>query len=68
MGAACDQEEGATHSLVKKRSARYLKKTHKFGVQVPKSANHALELDKQNGKTFWQDYIAKEMNSVRVAF
>ena len=55
-------------SLVKKRSARYLKKTHKFGVQVPKSENHALELDKQNGNTFCQDSIAKEMKNVRVAF
>ena len=45
--------------LVKKRSARYLKKTHKFGVQVPKSAKHGLELDKNNGNTFWQDSIAK---------
>ena len=55
-------------SLVKKRSARYLKKTHKFGVQVPKSQRHAMELDKQNGNTFWQDSIAKEMKNVRVAF
>ena len=55
-------------SLVKNRSARYLKKTHKFGVQVPKSAKHALELDKQNSNTFWKDSIAKEMNNVRVAF
>ena len=35
---------------------------------MPKSANHALELDKQNGNTFWKDYIAKEMKNVRVAF
>ena len=55
-------------SLVNKISACYLKKTHKFGVQVPKSAKHALELDKQNSNTFWQDYITKEMKNVRVAF
>ena len=55
-------------SLVNKRSAHYLKKTHKFGVQVPKSAKHALELDKKNGNTFWQYSIAKETNNVRVAF
>ena len=35
---------------------------------MPKSANHALELDKNNGNTFWQDYIAKKMKNVRVAF
>ena len=55
-------------SLVKKRSARYLKKTHKSGVQVPKSAKHALELYKQNGNTFWQDSIPKEIKNVHVAF
>ena len=55
-------------SLVKKRSVRYLKKTHKFGVQVPKSMKHAAELDKQNGNTFWTDSISKEMKNVRVAF
>ena len=55
-------------SLVKKRSARYLKKTHKFGAQVPKSIKHALELDKQNGNTFSRDYIANDMNNVHVAF
>ena len=67
MGAACDQEEGAHHFSCKKKSVRYLKKTHKFGVQVPKSAKHAIELDKHNGNTFWKDYISKEMNNVRVA-
>ena len=46
-------------SIVKKRSARYLNKTHKFGVEVPKSANHALNLDKKNGNTFWYDAISK---------
>ena len=55
-------------SLVKKRSACYLKKTHKFGVEVPKSAKYALELDKHNGNAFWQDSIAKEMKNVPVAF
>ena len=45
--------------LVKNRSARYLKKTHKLGVEVPKSAKHALEIDKKNGNTFWSDTISK---------
>ena len=54
-------------SMVNKRSARYLKKKHKFGDQVPKSAKHALELDKQNGNTFWQDSIAKETKNERVS-
>ena len=31
-------------SLVKKRSPRYLKRTHKFGIEVPKTVKEALEL------------------------
>ena len=34
-------------SLEKKRSARYLKKNHKFGVELPKSAQHAFVFDKK---------------------
>eukprot|EP01082_Thalassiosira_pseudonana_P011160 g10259.t1 g10259 contig4:1534300-1534839(+) len=30
---------------VKQRNARYLKKTHKFGIEMPKSVQEALELD-----------------------
>ena len=35
-------------SLVKKRNAQYLKKTHKFGIEVPKSVDQAYALDKNN--------------------
>ena len=46
-------------SLVKQRQTRYLKKTHKFGIQVPKTVNEAQELDRQNGDTKWTDSISK---------
>jgi hypothetical protein len=55
-------------SQVKKRQARYLKRTHKFGVEIPRDAAHAKQLDEANGNTYWQDAIAKEMEKVRVAF
>jgi len=55
-------------SLVRKRQTRYLKRTHKFGVEMPRNAEHAKELDEANGNTLWQDAIAKEMEKVRVAF
>jgi len=32
-------------SMVKQRSARYLKRTHKFGIEVPKTVADAHELD-----------------------
>jgi hypothetical protein len=55
-------------SLVKKQNPRYPKKTHKFGIKVPKTVKEALELDKKNGDTLWADAIAKEMRDVHVAF
>ena len=47
---------------------RYLKRTHKFGIEVPKTIKRALEIDKENGNTLWRDAIAKEMQAVRIAF
>eukprot|EP01082_Thalassiosira_pseudonana_P005598 g5187.t1 g5187 contig19:120121-121928(-) len=53
---------------VKQLNARYLKKTHKFGIEMPKSVQEALELDKKNGNNLWGDAIKKEMQNVRNAF
>jgi hypothetical protein len=53
---------------VRKPNPRYLKRTHKFGIELPKTIKEALELDKKNGNTFWADTIAKEMKDVRAAF
>ena len=46
-------------SLVKKRQTRYLKKTHKFGIEMPKTVKEATELYTKNGDTKWMDAIAK---------
>ncbi len=58
-------------SLICKRTTRYLRWTHKFGIEVPKTikeAKEALALDRKNGNTFWADAIAKEMKEVQIAF
>jgi hypothetical protein len=55
-------------SLVRKRTTRYLKRTHKFGIEVPKTVKEALALYRKNGNTLWADAIAKEMKEVRIAF
>ena len=48
--------------------ARYHKRTHKFGIEMPKSVTHAKSIDTANGNTLWQDAIAKEIKAVRIAF
>ena len=39
----------------------YLKLTHKFGIEVPKTVAETINLDENNGDNLWQEVIAKEM-------
>jgi hypothetical protein len=55
-------------SLVCKRTTRYLGRTHKFGIEVPKTVKEALDLDHKNDNTLWVDAIVKEMKEVCIAF
>jgi hypothetical protein len=55
-------------ALAKKRSTCFLKKTHKFGIEVPRSVAEAYTLYKKNGNTLWADLIAKEMKDVQIVF
>ena len=54
--------------IIKAVNKRYFKTTHKFGIEVPKTVARALEIDRENGNTLWQDAIAKEMKAVSIAF
>ncbi len=54
--------------LVCKRTTRYLKRTHKFGIEGPKTVKEALALDRKNGNTLWANAIEKEMKEVCIAF
>jgi hypothetical protein len=44
------------------------KRTHKFGIEVPKSWDDCVRLDKENDNNIWKDATRKEMNNVRIAF
>ena len=61
--------------MLKKRNAiisamkmRLRKTTHKYGIEIPTSVNHAMEIDRKNGNTMWKDALAHEMFNVGVAF
>jgi hypothetical protein len=47
---------------------RYHKRTHKFGIEVPKIWDDCVRLDKENDNTILQDAVRKEMQNVRIAF
>ena len=46
----------------------YHKRSHKFGIEIPKTIKRALEIDKETGTDFWEKAILKEMKHVRPAF
>ncbi len=53
---------------MRKYSPHFLKRTHKFGIEVPETLKEALKLDKKNGNKFWADAIAKEMKDICIVF
>ena len=54
--------------IIGKVTARARRTSHKHGVEIPRSVEHAHESDKANGNTFWRDATQKEMCNVGVAF
>ena len=63
-----------SHTL-KKRDAiiasvrkRIAQTTHKYGIEIPTSWDHAVKIDTKNGNHLWRDALAKEMKNVGVAF
>ena len=43
---------------IRKQQTRYLK-SHKFGIELPKTVNHALMLDAKYGNTLWTYHIKR---------
>jgi len=64
----------ATHVLKKsthivQAMKSMVRKGHsKFGIQVPRTVEEALLLDKKNGNDLWEKALAKEMKNVKIAF
>jgi hypothetical protein len=48
--------------------SRIRKTTHKYRIEIPNNIEHAHEIDRKTGTTFWKDALAKEMHNVGVAF
>ena len=60
------KKKKAIISSLKARKTR--KKTHKYGIQIPRTVKEAYELDRINGNTMWGDAINKEMTNNAVGF
>ena len=55
-------------SILRWCSAWYLKRTQKFGHELPKMVNKAFAIDKNSGNTLWQDAIQKDIENVKLSF
>jgi hypothetical protein len=55
-------------SIIAAVNARYHKRTHKFGIRLPKSVKEAYSINRENDDTLWKDAIQLEINFVRVTF
>jgi hypothetical protein len=54
--------------ILSKLKARIRKTTHKYGIEVPTSMEHAFVIDRKNGNSLWQDALALEMTKIGIAF
>jgi hypothetical protein len=54
--------------ILSKVKSHYWKRTHKFGIELPKTVEDALALDRKNDNNFWKLAIEKEMKNVQPAF
>ena len=41
---------------------------NKYGIEIPKTVQDTIRIDKENHNKLWQDAIAMEMKNVRIAF
>jgi hypothetical protein len=47
---------------------RHVRRSYKFGIQVPSNVEEALQIDRETQTTFWHDAIQKEMRNNSVTF
>ena len=56
------------NAIISAVKTRLQKTTHKYGIKIPTSVEHVMEIDQRNRNTMWRDALALEMFNVRVAF
>ena len=47
--------------IVSAVNTRVRKSSHKYGIDLPTSVRHAIDIDRKNGDTLWQDALLKRM-------
>ena len=50
--------------IISKVKAKYWLRDTKYGLRLPKTVKEAIEIDRENNNTLWQDAIREEMEKV----
>ena len=56
------------NKIITKIKSKYWIRTHKFGIEIPKSVEDVKRIDQANTSTNWWDDICKDMKNVRIMF
>jgi hypothetical protein len=62
------EEEARKNHIVNAMKSQYVCRTHKYGIQLPKSIKEGYEIDRESGTEFWHCAILKEMTNNASAF
>jgi hypothetical protein len=60
----CRSNKAVDIARTLKVSTRPTSISYKFGIQVPKGIKNAIDLNKNNGKQFWQEAIKTELTQI----
>jgi len=53
--------------IIKAVNKRYFRRFYKYGLELPKTVERALEIDEETGTTHWRDAIRKEIKNIAKA-
>ena len=56
------------NAIISAMKMRLQRTTHKYGIEIPTSVDHAMEIDRKNGNRKLKDALTLEMFNVGVAF
>ena len=56
------------NTIISAMKVRLQQTIHIYGIEIPTSINHAMDIDRKNENTMWKDAIALEMINVGIAF
>ena len=56
------------NAIISAIKTRLQKTTHEYGIEIPTSVEHTMEVNQKNGNTMWRDTLALEMFNIGVAF